>query len=185
MGNRHPSIAPYETLATRDGSLAVAIGNDRQFAVMATALGRPALAEAPAFATNHARVLHRTELVTTLEDLLGARTTDEWTAEFRARGLTCGKVNDIAQAIGFATELGLDPVVTLPSTEDDVPASRPSRTRCACTTRPSATTGRRPPSARTRRRYAAGCPIRPGCGCRTDHRCGERNSSRLPTGSKT
>jgi crotonobetainyl-CoA:carnitine CoA-transferase CaiB-like acyl-CoA transferase len=112
VGNRHPSIAPYETLATKDGSLAVAIGNDRQFATMVAALGRPELADDPAFATNHDRVLNRADLIPVLESCLRLRTTDEWTAEFRARGLPCGKVNDIAQAIDLATELGLRPVVT-------------------------------------------------------------------------
>ncbi|GAB3886945.1 hypothetical protein GCM10029964_052070 [Kibdelosporangium lantanae] len=38
--------------------------------------------------------------------------TDEWTTEFRARGLPCGRVNNIAQAIEFATELGLNPLVS-------------------------------------------------------------------------
>jgi crotonobetainyl-CoA:carnitine CoA-transferase CaiB-like acyl-CoA transferase len=32
MGNRHPSIAPYETVRCRDGHLALAVGNDRQWA---------------------------------------------------------------------------------------------------------------------------------------------------------
>jgi hypothetical protein len=31
MGNRHPSVVPYETLRTADGLLAVAVGNDTQF----------------------------------------------------------------------------------------------------------------------------------------------------------
>ena len=41
MGNRHPSIAPYETLATGDRPLAIAAGNDRQFRTLVTVLGRP------------------------------------------------------------------------------------------------------------------------------------------------
>ena len=43
MGNRHPSIAPYETLPTADGAIAVAVGNDRQFSRFARALDRPEL----------------------------------------------------------------------------------------------------------------------------------------------
>lgn len=46
MGNRHPSIAPYETLACRDGEpLAVAAGNDRQFRALVRTLGAPELAD--------------------------------------------------------------------------------------------------------------------------------------------
>ena len=43
LGNAHPSIAPYETLETADGPLAVAAGNDRQFAALCAVLERPEL----------------------------------------------------------------------------------------------------------------------------------------------
>src|ERR1700689_2231238 len=36
MGNRHPSIAPYESFAAADGEIVVAVGNDRQFAALCT-----------------------------------------------------------------------------------------------------------------------------------------------------
>jgi crotonobetainyl-CoA:carnitine CoA-transferase CaiB-like acyl-CoA transferase len=39
MGNRHPSIAPYETLRAQDGPFAVAVGNQAQFERFCTALG--------------------------------------------------------------------------------------------------------------------------------------------------
>jgi len=45
MGNRHPSIAPYETLRTADRPIAVAVGNDGQFRRLATAVGEAALAD--------------------------------------------------------------------------------------------------------------------------------------------
>ena len=113
MGNQHPSIAPYETLATADGVLAVAIGNDRQFAALAEAVGRPGLARDPLYATNHDRVVNRSALAIDLEAALSIRTALEWTEHLRSRGLPCGPVNDIAQAIEFAAELGLDPIVAL------------------------------------------------------------------------
>ncbi len=39
MGNAHPSIAPYETFDAADGTLALAVGNDRQFAALGDVLG--------------------------------------------------------------------------------------------------------------------------------------------------
>jgi crotonobetainyl-CoA:carnitine CoA-transferase CaiB-like acyl-CoA transferase len=120
MGNQHPSIAPYETLATKDVSLAVAIGNDRQFAAMAGALGRPDLAEDERFSTNRGRVLHRAALVAELESVLATRSAAEWTDHLQARGLPCGPVNDIAQAIALAARLGLDPVVRLRAAEGEI-----------------------------------------------------------------
>lgn len=120
MGNQHPSIAPYETLATKDVPLAVAIGNDRQFAAMAGALGRPDLAENERFSTNPDRVLNRAALVAELESVLATRSAAEWTYHLQARGLPCGPVNDIAQAIALATRLGLDPVVRLRAAEGEI-----------------------------------------------------------------
>ena len=32
MGNRHPSIAPYDTFAAADGEFVLSVGNDEQFA---------------------------------------------------------------------------------------------------------------------------------------------------------
>src|ERR687890_698846 len=55
-GNRHPSIAPYETYDAADRPLDVAVGNDRQFTRLCEALGLPELPADPRFATNRARV---------------------------------------------------------------------------------------------------------------------------------
>ena len=110
MGNQHPSIAPYETLSTADGSLAVAVGNDRQFQRFTAAIGRPELGFDERFATNPARVAWRGDLVTALESALRVDTTANWASRLRAVGIPCGPVHDIAGAIDLATSLGLDPV---------------------------------------------------------------------------
>ncbi len=112
MGNRHPSIAPYETLATRDAPLAVAVGNDRQFRALATVLERQALADDERFATNAARVAHRGPLVEELEAVLRTGTAEHWTDRLTAAGVACGPVNDLAEAVELATRLGLDPVAS-------------------------------------------------------------------------
>ena len=39
LGNKHPSIAPYETLHCADGLLVVGCGNDRQFVRLCGVLG--------------------------------------------------------------------------------------------------------------------------------------------------
>ncbi len=62
MGNRHPSIAPYEVFPTADRPMVVAVGNDRQFAALCYGLGVPHLAADPRFAHNPDRVAHRVAL---------------------------------------------------------------------------------------------------------------------------
>nr|WP_260639223.1 CaiB/BaiF CoA-transferase family protein [Streptomyces angustmyceticus] len=111
MGNRHPSIAPYETLACRDGQpLAVAVGNDRQFRALAQALGAPQLADDARFARNQDRVQNRTDLIKALENRLAADTPQGWTERLTAVSVPCGPVNKLSQALELAEHLGLAPV---------------------------------------------------------------------------
>ncbi|WP_433478183.1 CaiB/BaiF CoA transferase family protein [Spirillospora sp. CA-142024] len=113
MGNRHPSIAPYETLRCADGLLAVAVGTDAQFRRFAEVLGLPGLAGDPRFAANADRVAHRAELAERLEDALAARGVREWEPELAAAGIACARVNDIPAAVERAVELGLAPLLDL------------------------------------------------------------------------
>ena len=117
MGNAHPSIAPYEVLATSDGRLAVAVGNDRQFGMLVGALGRPELDDDPRFRGNEARVANRDALRRALEEALSAGTTADWAAALSEVGVPAGPVNDIAAAFDLAEQLGLQPIVEL-SRED-------------------------------------------------------------------
>jgi formyl-CoA transferase len=110
MGNQHPSIAPYETLATGNGQVALAVGNDRQFRALAIELGQQGLADDARFQTNRARVLNRAELIVRLEEALATDTAINWCTRLQAVGVPCGQVNDLAGAFRLADALGLHPV---------------------------------------------------------------------------
>lgn len=117
MANRHPSISPYETLATADRPLALAVGSDRLFGLLTEALGLEELASDPRFATNADRVANRDELAAELEAVLTTRPAAAWVDELRARGIPAGLVNDIAEAFDEAAALGLDPVTETTRTD--------------------------------------------------------------------
>ena len=108
-GNEHPSIAPYQTLPTADGELAVAVGNDRQFADLSTVLGAAELATDSRFASNTLRVAHRMELAQALGGQLSRHGTAVWVERLAAAGVPAGPVNDIAEAFALAESLGLSP----------------------------------------------------------------------------
>ena len=93
MGNAHPNIVPYQTFATADGHLILAVGNDTQFRRFCALACRAELADDARFATNPARVAHRAELVPLLEPLLRRRTTRDWIAALDAAGVPCGPIN--------------------------------------------------------------------------------------------
>jgi len=114
MGNRHPSIAPYELFATGEGELILAVGNDRQFEALCATIGAPDLAADPRFATNSERVRNREALAAELERLLAARPAAEWAAELTERRVPAGVVNDLAGAFALAERLGLDPTAQVP-----------------------------------------------------------------------
>ncbi|MET8015922.1 CaiB/BaiF CoA transferase family protein [Streptomyces decoyicus] len=114
MGNRHPSIAPYETLACRDGELlAVAVGNDRQFRALAQTLGVPELAGDARFARNQDRVQNRSDLIKALENRLATDSPQAWAARLTPASVPCGPVNALSEALELAARLGLDPVTTV------------------------------------------------------------------------
>lgn len=113
MGNAHPSIAPYETLRCRDGIIAVACGNDGQFARLAATVGAAELADDPRFATNPDRVRHRAEMVALLEDRLAAQDAEEWARRLTDAGVPAGTVGDVASGFALADRLGLRPRVTV------------------------------------------------------------------------
>jgi crotonobetainyl-CoA:carnitine CoA-transferase CaiB-like acyl-CoA transferase len=111
MGNDHPSIVPYQLLATADDPLAVAAGNDAQFGRLCDAIGSPELATDPRFATNSARVSHRLELVPLLESGLSSAGAEVWQTKLVAVGVPAGRVASIGEGIDFAEALGLEPTI--------------------------------------------------------------------------
>ncbi|HCA85722.1 MAG TPA: carnitine dehydratase, partial [Streptomyces sp.] len=138
LGNSHPSIAPYQTLRCADALLAVAVGTDAQFRVFTGVLGLPDLGHDPAYATNAARVAHRESLVGHLEGALAARNAADWESSLLAAGIACGRVNDIAGAVGHATGLGLSPLL-------DVGDGHPPQARLPITFSAARTTCPAPP----------------------------------------
>jgi CoA:oxalate CoA-transferase len=99
LGTRHPSIAPFQALATGDGFIAVAAGNDALFAKLCRAVGKPELADAPEFASNELRTRHVDDLARRLEQALAGRGSRHWLGVLEAAGVPCGPVNDIAQVV--------------------------------------------------------------------------------------
>jgi succinate--hydroxymethylglutarate CoA-transferase len=99
LGTAHPRNAPYQGFSAADGDLTIAAGNDKLWAAVAEVVGLPHLVRDPRFVTQADRVEHQRELA----DLLGAPLAQEkrqhWLTELRARGVPCGPVNTIGEAL--------------------------------------------------------------------------------------
>ncbi len=116
LGNGHPSIYPYEPIATADGELVLAVGNDRQFQRLCEGLGVADLPTDPRFATNHLRSINRDALRPLLADRLAARSAQDWYEQLSPLGVPCAPILDVAGGVDMAEQLGLDPVAHIAGT---------------------------------------------------------------------
>ena len=96
MGNGHPNIVPYQDFPTADGDMILAIGNDGQFARFCELAGHGEWSADSRFATNAARVKHRSELLPLLRQATVIKTTAEWIALLENAAVPCGPINDLA-----------------------------------------------------------------------------------------
>jgi crotonobetainyl-CoA:carnitine CoA-transferase CaiB-like acyl-CoA transferase len=99
FGNGHPSIVPYTTYKAKDAMVALAVGNDNQFARTAEVLGHPEWAQDERFKLNRARVENRVAIDSLIEAALKADTADAWVAKLKVAGVPCGKINTVAGAL--------------------------------------------------------------------------------------
>lgn len=97
LGNGHPNIVPYQTFATNDGSLILAIGNDQQFEKFCHAAKCSELATDSFYQTNQLRVENRTMLIPILAGIIANKSTEYWVATLEAIAVPCGPVNTLEQ----------------------------------------------------------------------------------------
>jgi len=117
FGNGHPNIVPYRTYEASDGDLALAVGNDRQFAVLADELGHPEWAEDSRFATNPERVRNRELVDEMVERVMVTRSRAAWVETFDRIGVPSGPINRVSEALSSPQTLAREMVM---STEHSV-----------------------------------------------------------------
>src|SRR5690606_14582681 len=98
-GNAHPNIAPYETLPTRSGPIFLAVGNNRQFAALARALGAPGLADDARFASNASRLQHREALRDELAALLAGHDAAALAEQLLRQGVPAAAVQNVEDVL--------------------------------------------------------------------------------------
>jgi crotonobetainyl-CoA:carnitine CoA-transferase CaiB-like acyl-CoA transferase len=99
LPERSPSgsaaVVIFQAFDTADGQVIVAAANDRLFAKLAGALGRPELAQDARFKTNADRVVNKGVLVPVVADVMRTRTSADWVTRCEAVGVPCAPINDI------------------------------------------------------------------------------------------
>ncbi len=98
-GNAHPSIVPYRLFRTADSHVYVAVGNDRQFALLSAEIGMPQLAQDPRYRTNPDRATNRATLEPTLEAVFASQSTDEWVRRLWKAGVPASPVASVEDVL--------------------------------------------------------------------------------------
>ncbi len=135
LGNAHPNITPYQTFATADGHLIVAVGNEAQFSRLCKVLGLDDLPGDARFATNSARVDNRVELARQLSARIADWRRDDLLAALEAAVVPAGPINTVADVFadpqfahrGMRIENDGVPGLRTPIVLDGKPASSPRR----------------------------------------------------------
>jgi crotonobetainyl-CoA:carnitine CoA-transferase CaiB-like acyl-CoA transferase len=94
LGNRHPSIVPYETFAASDGEFVLAVGTDEQWKKFCAVAG---LDLGERFATNRQRVTGYDELRPLVAARLATEPREHWIARLSAIGVPCGSVRNFEE----------------------------------------------------------------------------------------
>ncbi len=94
LGNRHPSIVPYETFAASDGDFVLAVGNDEQWRRFCAVAELP---EPERFATNRMRVTAYEEFRPFVADRLRTKPRQQWIDRLTSAGVPCGSVRNFAE----------------------------------------------------------------------------------------
>lgn len=95
LGNRHPTIAPYETFATMDGDLALAVGNDALWQTFCKVAELPDLAADSRFATNALRLANYDALKPRLATVFATKPRAVWASLLLEAGVPCGAVRSL------------------------------------------------------------------------------------------
>lgn len=98
IGNRHPSIVPFETFNTLSDPIMVAAGNDRLWATLCE-LMELEIACDPRYATNPQRNEHYAELRPILAEKFMTKTAEEWQPMFDKAGIPSGPINTVDRVV--------------------------------------------------------------------------------------
>lgn len=99
FGNGHPTIVPYTTFQAADKLIALAVGNDSQFAKLAEILGYPEWVSNEKYRTNTARITHREEVDGMVAVELKKMHSQELIPLLRQHGIPIGPVNSVSEAL--------------------------------------------------------------------------------------
>jgi crotonobetainyl-CoA:carnitine CoA-transferase CaiB-like acyl-CoA transferase len=116
MGSAHPLNAPYQSFEAQDGWIVVGGANQRNWLRTLDAIGAPELADDPRFRDNAGRMAHLRELEAEFAKRLRTKPAEHWLRVLEEKGVPCGPVNTMLQALSDPQTLARDMLVEVEHT---------------------------------------------------------------------
>ena len=98
IGNRHPSIAPFDVFECSDGQVIICCGNDHLFNRLCRTIGRSELITDKRFQGNHDRLENDLALKVELEATLKSKAAAYWLEILHEAGVPIGPLLNVAEA---------------------------------------------------------------------------------------
>jgi crotonobetainyl-CoA:carnitine CoA-transferase CaiB-like acyl-CoA transferase len=98
-GNQHPNLVPYQLFHAADRPIIIAVGTDAQWIACAQVLGLGDLSGDATLMTNAGRLAARKRIIDAMATRLLERNALEWTSLLDSRGVPCGVVNSVIEAL--------------------------------------------------------------------------------------
>ncbi|KAF0226836.1 MAG: hypothetical protein FD175_2950 [Beijerinckiaceae bacterium] len=116
-GNDHPYCTPMGVLETANGYINIGVGGEGQWVNFCAAIGHPALATHPDFASQAARLANRPKLAAVLAPIMKARTSADWLEVFEAHHVPAGPIYRMDEVFADpqVRHLGIAETVTHPA----------------------------------------------------------------------
>ena len=111
MGSAHPLNAPYQAFEASDGWIVVGGANQKHWGLMLDAIGASELAADPRFLTGADRMAHLKELDAELSRRFRLKPAEIWLGLLEERGVPCGPVQDMLQALSDPQTIAREMVV--------------------------------------------------------------------------
>ncbi len=99
VGNRHPTITPFQAFKAKDKYFVLALGNDNLWKKFCNVFGREDLLTDERFLTNDERTKNRKIIIPILEKIFIEKKAIEWTEFFDSHGIPSGPINSMDKVI--------------------------------------------------------------------------------------
>jgi CoA:oxalate CoA-transferase len=113
LGNRHPTITPFQVYATADDYVVVAMGNDSLWKTFCLTVEREDLLNDERFVTNGSRTENLEALNAELYPLFAGKTTQEWLDILENAGIPHARINGMDQVMHHPQVLARQMIVDL------------------------------------------------------------------------